>query len=147
MTRVALDSNILLYAELEPGSEKGKRAIDIIVRADRDGVIPAQCLGEFLRVVQRRAPASFPEALKQVALYRAAFLTPPTTDEAIAAAADVAHSHGLQIWDAVICAVAERSGAKALLTEDLQDGRTLQGLRFINPFEPGNAALIDTLLS
>jgi predicted nucleic acid-binding protein len=147
MTRVALDSNILLYAELEPGSEKGKRAIDILVRADRDGVIPIQCLGEFLRVVQRRAPTSFPAALKQVELYHAAFLTPPTTDELMQIAGDLAAAHGLQVWDALICAVAERSGAKALLTEDLQDGRMLNGLRFINPFAAENAAVIDTLLA
>ncbi|MBT9445595.1 MAG: hypothetical protein IV086_07860 [Hyphomonadaceae bacterium] len=80
MTRVALDRNILLHAELESGSEKGKRAIDILARADCDGVIPIQCLGELLRVVQRRAPAAFAAALKQVELYRAAFLTlPPST--------------------------------------------------------------------
>lgn len=146
MTRVALDSNILLYAELEPRSQKGKRAIDIILRADRDGVIPVQVLGEFLRVVQRRAPASFPVALKQVELYRAAFLTPPTTDESMQAAGDLAAGHGLQIWDALICTVAERNGAKVLLTEDLQDGRTLQSLKLINPFAPANVQAVEALL-
>ena len=54
MTRVALDSNILIYAELEPESEKGKRATDLILRAAQDGVIPVQVLGEFLRFVQRQ---------------------------------------------------------------------------------------------
>lgn len=39
MTRVALDSNILIYAELEPDSEKGKRATGVILGAARDGVI------------------------------------------------------------------------------------------------------------
>ena len=57
MTRVALDSNILIYAELEPESEKGTRSAGLILRAARDGVIPAQVLGEYLRFVQRRAPA------------------------------------------------------------------------------------------
>ena len=147
MTRVALDSNILLYAELEPGSQKGKRAIDIIVRADRDGVIPAQCLGEFLRVVQRRRPDVFDAAIRQIQVYRAAFLTPATTDEVIEAAADLSSTHGLQVWDAVICAAAERSGAKALLTEDLQDGRLLQGMRVLNPFNGANDAAIDALFS
>jgi len=33
MTRVALDSNILIYAELEPDSEKGARAIDLVLCA------------------------------------------------------------------------------------------------------------------
>jgi predicted nucleic acid-binding protein len=44
MTRVALDSNILMYAELEPESEKGSRSIELILRSARDGVIAAQVL-------------------------------------------------------------------------------------------------------
>lgn len=51
------------------------------------------------------------------------------------------------MWDAVICAAAERSGAKALLTEDLQDGRLLQGMRILNPFNSANNAAIDALFS
>jgi len=56
VTRVALDSNILIYAELEPESDKGRMAADVITRVARDGVIPVQVLGEFLRFIQRRAP-------------------------------------------------------------------------------------------
>jgi predicted nucleic acid-binding protein len=40
MTRAALDSNILVYAELERESAKGRRAASLITRAARDGVIP-----------------------------------------------------------------------------------------------------------
>jgi predicted nucleic acid-binding protein len=68
MTRVALDSNVLIYAELEPESEKGTRSAALILRAARDGVIPAQVLGEYLRFVQRRAPAAFEEAIRQASL-------------------------------------------------------------------------------
>ena len=102
MTRVALDSNILIYAELEPESEKGRRSADLILRAARDGVIPAQVLGEFLRFVQRRAPAAFEEAIRQAALYRAAFLTPPTTDALVARASEMARAHRMQLWDCVV---------------------------------------------
>ena len=42
MTRVAFDSNILIDAKLEPDSEKGARAIDLILRSTRNGVIPLQ---------------------------------------------------------------------------------------------------------
>lgn len=147
MTRVALDSNLLVYAELEPETEKGKRAADVIARTARDGVIPVQGLGEFMRVIQRRAPAAFPGAVRQVQIYRATFLTPPTTDEVMSAAAELALAHGLQLWDAVICAAAERSGAKLLLSEDMQDGRRLAGLRIVNPFVASNDAEIEAALS
>ncbi|MCW5690791.1 MAG: PIN domain-containing protein [Pseudolabrys sp.] len=147
MTRVALDSNILIYAELEPESAKGKRAADLILRAARDGVIPAQVLGEYLRFVQRRIPARFEEAARQVSLYQAAFLTPPTTDAVIVAASAMARAHRLQMWDCVVCVAALDAGAKVLLTEDMQDGRTLDGLRLINPFAPENDAAVDAVLS
>lgn len=144
--RVALDSNILLYAELEPDSDKGQRAADLIDRAARDGIITTQVLGEFLRVVQRRAPLSFAGALRQVELYRAVFLTPPTTDEAMSAAGALALAEGLQLWDALICTIAGRNGAGLLLTEDMQDGRTYAGVRLLNPFASPNAPLIEQYL-
>ena len=146
MTRIALDSNILIYAELEPESDKGKRAADLILRVAPDGVIAAQVLGEFLRFIQRRAPNALDEALKQATLYRAAFLTPATTADIIAAAAELARTHHVQLWDAVVCAVSAQAGAKVLLSEDMQDGRVLASLRVINPFEPANAAAIEAAL-
>jgi predicted nucleic acid-binding protein len=147
MTRVALDSNILIYAELEPESEKGTRAADLILRAARDGVIPAQVLGEYLRFVQRRVPAAFEQAIRQASIYRAAFLTPPTTDAIISTASEFARAHRMQLWDGVVCAAAIDAGAKVLLTEDMQDGRMLDGLRLINPFATGNAEAIGGLFN
>jgi predicted nucleic acid-binding protein len=146
MIRVALDSNILIYAELEPESEKGTRSADLILRAARDGVIPAQVLGEYLRFIQRRVPEAFEDAIRQASIYQAAFLTPQTTDVTINAACALAHAHRIQLWDCVVCAASAQAGAKVLLTEDMQDGRVLDGLRLINPFAASNAEAIETLL-
>jgi predicted nucleic acid-binding protein len=146
MTRVALDTNLLIYAELEPESEKGRRSAGLILRAARDGVIPVQVLGEFLRFVQRRVPASFEEAIRQVSLYRAAFLTPPTTEAIIARASETARVHRMQLWDCVVCAASAHAGAQVLLTEDVQDGPMVEGLRLVNPFAEGNAAAVERLL-
>jgi len=145
MTRVALDSNILIYAELEPDSDKGKHAADVILRAAQDGVIPVQVLGEFLRFVQRRVPAAFEEAIRQASIYQAAFLTPPSTDAIVTRASELARAHRMQFWDCVVCAASAEAGAKVLLTEDMQDGRTLNGLRLINPFAATNAEAIAAL--
>ncbi len=146
MIRVALDSNILIYAELEPKSEKGTRSADLILRAARNGVIPVQVLGEYLRFIQRRVPQAFDDAIRQASIYRAAFLTPPTTDAVIDTASSLARTHRMQLWDCVVCAASAQAGAKVLLTEDMQDGRILDGLRLINPFAVSNAEAIETLL-
>src|SRR5438477_2683069 len=143
MIRTALDRNILIYAELEPESEKGKRSADLILRAARDGVIPAQVLGEYLRFVQRRVPERFDDAIRQTFIYQAVFLTPPTTDAIINAACELARAHRIQLWDSVVCTVSARTGAKVLLTEDMQDGRILDGLRLMNPFAAANAKMIE----
>ncbi len=146
MTRVALDSNILIYAELEAESDKGKRCVDLILRAARDGVIPAQVLGEYLRFIQRRVPAAFEEAIRQARIYQRSFLTPATTVDIVNRACDLAHAHHLQFWDCIVCAASMQAGAKALLTEDLQDGRVIDGLLVINPLASANAQAIDALL-
>jgi hypothetical protein len=54
-------------------------------------------LGEFLRFVQRRVPPAFDEAIRQVSLYQAAFLTPPTTDSIIIKASELARAHRMQL--------------------------------------------------
>jgi len=145
MTRVALDSNILIYAELEPDSDKGARAADLILRAARDGVVPVQVLGEYLRFVQRRLPAAFAESVRQASTYRTLFLTPPTTSATIGKACELAQGHRMQLWDCVVCAASIEAGAKVLMTEDMQDGRIIEGLRLMNPFAPANTDAIAAL--
>lgn len=146
MTRVALDSNILVYAELEPDTAKGKRAAAIVKRADRDGVIAVQALGEFLRVVQRIKPTALAAAAKQVGIYRRTFDTPHTTEDIVSKAAELAINHKLQLWDCVICVASEQARAKVLLSEDMQDGRLVGSLRIVNPFDSTNDAALDALI-
>lgn len=143
--RVALDSNILIYAELEPETGKGRRASEIILKAAGDGVIPIQVLGEYLRFIQRRAPMRFGSAVEQVGILSSLFVTPPTTEETLEAASVLARAHGVQVWDAVILAAAERAGAHVLISEDLQDGRDLGGVRIVNPFNPANDDALEAI--
>jgi len=42
--------------------------------------------------------------------------------------------HRLSFWDALIVATATRCGATTLLTEDLNAGQVLEGVRIVNPF-------------
>ncbi|HTE69877.1 MAG TPA: hypothetical protein VK942_14135, partial [Actinomycetes bacterium] len=52
----------------------------------------------------------------------------------ILAASQLEERHGLSFWDALIVEAARRSGATRLLTEDLQSGREIGGVRIENPF-------------
>ncbi len=42
--------------------------------------------------------------------------------------------HLLSFWDALIIAAARQGGAKTILTEDLNHGQLIEGIRIENPF-------------
>ncbi len=59
---------------------------------------------------------------------------------------DAVRAHRLAFWDAMLWASAHRAGVRYLVTEDLQDGFTLEGVTFVNPFKREHDRLIDELL-
>jgi predicted nucleic acid-binding protein len=144
--RVAIDTNVLVYAEFEPESVKGIRAKSIISRAARDAVIPIQVFGEFFRYTQRRNPALIGAVAHQITAYQSLSLNPVTTKEVLAWAAEMVRVHGLQFWDCVILIASRQEGARALLTEDMQDGRMIDGIRIINPFLASNDRLLEEMI-
>jgi predicted nucleic acid-binding protein len=44
--------------------------------------------------------------------------------------------HGFSIWDALIVTMALKAQCRVLYSEDMQDGRVIDGLRIANPFKP-----------
>ena len=54
--------------------------------------------------------------------------------EMILGATDLHRLHGLSFWDALIIQAAGRAGCEVLLTEDLQAGRSIAGVRIMDPF-------------
>src|SRR6266536_2562709 len=52
----------------------------------------------------------------------------------ILAASKLEERHTLSFWDALIVEAARRAGATRLLTEDLQAGRQVGGVKINNPF-------------
>jgi predicted nucleic acid-binding protein len=58
----------------------------------------------------------------------------PLTLELHKAGISLARDHKLAFYDGLIVAAAIRSGCTVLYSEDLQDGRTLQGVTIRDPF-------------
>ena len=67
-------------------------------------------------------------------------------EAALVRAMDAVEEHRLSFWDAMLWATARQSGCAALLSEDMQDGRRLSGVTFINPFAADAAARLAPLL-
>lgn len=144
---IAFDSNVLLYALLEPTTTKGEAAVELIERAAlANAVIPAQVLGEMLAVVRRRRPELLDLAMTTSSAFATSFRISPTDADVVGRAGSLATRHRLHIWDAVICAAAIKSGVRHLVTEDMQDGAVFDGLTMIDPFAPGNRTVLDRLL-
>ena len=49
-------------------------------------------------------------------------------------AIDLHRLHQVSFWDALIVRAAKEGGCSVLYSEDLQDGRTIDGVRIVNPF-------------
>lgn len=133
-SRPTLDSNILVYAELEPETPKGAMAQRVIEMTAARGVIAAQAMLEFVAVVRRRRIESLPSAIAKVDALSVVFEVAPTTNLVAAAALTLVRDHRFQVWDAVIWSAARAAGATLFVSEDLQDGLVLDGMRVVNPF-------------
>ena len=59
----------------------------------------------------------------------------PLTGAATTVALTAVERDGLSFWDALIWATARDAGVPVVLSEDFQDGREIDGVRFVNPFK------------
>jgi predicted nucleic acid-binding protein len=143
---VSFDTNILVYATHSVPLAKTHRARDLLVRGMRTGssILLLQTLAEFTSVAIRKAGIAVDEVRTAIDAWRAVLPVQGTEDVDLSAALDAVKNHRLGFWDAMLAA--QRAGVRHLLTEDLQDGFELAGVRFVNPFDAANNRLIDEIL-
>jgi predicted nucleic acid-binding protein len=146
--RVALDTNVMAYAEGVNGAQMKAAALALLQSLPQEStVLPVQTLGELFNVLVRKAGRASADARAAILGWRDAFPVADTSSAVIVAAADLATDHRLGIWDAVIIATAAQADCRLLLSEDLQDGFTWSGVTVANPFAPSRHALLEALLS
>ncbi len=145
--KVALDTNILAYAEGTNGAGMRTRALDLLQRlAPGSVVLPLQTLGELYNVLVRKAKRRPARARDAVLTWRDAYTTIDTSAAVMVNATDLASTHGLSIWDSVVLAATAEAGCRLLLSEDLQDGFTWRGVTVANPFGGAVHPLLRALL-
>ncbi|QYU69468.1 PIN domain-containing protein [Leptolyngbya sp. 15MV] len=138
MSRVALDSNILVYlaglARVEEDRAKTTRVRQVIrtLESTVEIIAPVQTLGE-LYVVLRRNKVPPAKARNEVGDLAEAFGTAPSVSSTLLAALDLAADHRLQFWDSLILTAAQEANCTLLLSEDMQDGFAVGGLTVVNP--------------
>lgn len=138
---LALDTNILAYAEGVNDAVRQARALDVIAGLDASLiVVPVQVLGELYRVLTVKAGRSPDDARAAILSWRDALATRDTSATALLAAMDLVVDHKMSFWDALILAVAAEAGCRILLTEGLGEGFTWRG---VNPLLAGLLATRD----
>ena len=146
--RFTVDSNVLVYALIADDPDKHRIASDLMIRAMLlDVVVTAQAMAEFVNVVRRKHPSHFDAALAQAKRWTTLMSIVETTGNHVLRAADFARRHRLQLWDSVIWQAARSAHAVLFLSEDLQDGLSLEGMTVLDPFNPANQSRLRELLT
>jgi predicted nucleic acid-binding protein len=145
--RLALDTNVLAYAEGVNGIAKKRAALEIIDKLPKESTfLPVQVLGELFHVLVRKAGRSPERAQTAILSWKDVFPLIETSPAVMLAAAGLATHHRLGIWDAVILSAAAAAGCRLLLSEDLQEGFTWNGVTVTNPFSQEKHELLVELL-
>jgi predicted nucleic acid-binding protein len=108
--------------------------------------VPVQVLGELFNVMVRRAGLSTERARTAVLSWQDTFSLVETSPAVLITATDLAACHKLGIWDSVILSAAAAVGCRFLLSEDLQNGFTWNGVTVVNPFSEKKHDLLASLL-
>lgn len=146
--RVALDTNILAYAEGVNGAAMKRTALGLVEKLPEGAaLLPVQTLGELFNLLVRKAGRAPANARTAILSWKDAFPLIETSAEVMLAAADLATDHQLTIWDAVILSAAAEAGCRLLLSEDLQEGFTWKGVTVTNPFPSPKHELLAGLLT
>lgn len=138
MTAGLIDTNILVYSFdlAEPRKNKLARELLMSLQLYQQGFLSILCIGEFFNVVSRgKLPkVTISDATSQVEFFLQSFPVYPLTPGIVREAVRVVREHQLPYFDAQIWACAKLHEIPLVFSEDFQDGRTLEGVRFVNPF-------------
>lgn len=145
--RIALDTNVLAYAEGAGEASRCEAARELIgLVPDNAAVVPAQVLGELYNVLTKKLLLNRRQARTAVLDWADSFEVIDSSWRAFQAALDLCTDHELQVCDALILAVAAENQCRTLLSEDLQPAFTWRGVTVANPFAEHRDALLQRAL-
>jgi predicted nucleic acid-binding protein len=135
MIKRFLDSNVLVYAFDAKDPDKQRVAQDILQSAalQQSAVVSTQVLAETYNVLTiklRVDPLTAREAIRAAARLEVVDMTPDLVLQAI----DCSITDRISIWDAGIVVAAQAAACRELVTEDLNPGQVIRGVRVVNPF-------------
>lgn len=131
-----LDTNVLVYSISDVPEEAAKRER---ARALIDGgriALSVQVLQEFYAQATKpnRSWAISPDAAQALIARWRRFPVQEATVALLDSGFEIQRRHRFNFWDCMIIAAARAQGCGVLWTEDIDDGRIVDGMRIANPF-------------
>ncbi|MEI9478748.1 MAG: PIN domain-containing protein [Deltaproteobacteria bacterium] len=141
MPLILMDTNLLVYLYDQKHPERQAQSQRVLEQLElsRNGRLSVQSLAEFFSVATRKLSPNLTaaEALHQIDLFLRLWPVFDLTPMVVLEAGRGVRDHHLSYYDAQIWAAARLNQAPLVFSEDFQDGRVLEGVRFVNPFTPG----------
>jgi len=131
-----LDTNILVYAVDRSDGAKNAKAVSVLQAALRQRnsyAISVQCLTEFANVAMRKIGMAPDAVLDFIRMFRNITTVVPEC-ELVVRGVEIKALYGIQFYDAMVVAAAERAKAREIWTEDLNAGQRYCGMLAVNPF-------------
>lgn len=138
MTRILIDTNVLVYAYDRSEPVKQRQALALLDHSAyaQNAAITTQVLAEFCAVTLRKLVVTLTPAQvdERVAHFAEIFTVLPVTVPVLRMGLRGVQEYNLSFWDAQIWAAARLYGMPLVLSEDFNPGATLEGVHFQNPF-------------
>ena len=139
---IFLDTNVLFYAyDIDSGEKHGRagRIVESCFDSGR-GRLSVQVIQEFAVNLWRILPAKTrAAAIAEIINPYVTWKIESPTQADILEALRIGGRYTLSFWDALILRAAKFSGAEWLLTEDMQHGQKIDGVKIYNPFKSAPA--------
>lgn len=143
VTRTFIDTNILVYCSDsgDPQRQQHCRQLVSHLRSQHRAIISTQVLQEFYVVATCKtgiAPAQAKAICRNLRNMPIVTVTPDLVEQAI----DCHQADHISFWDALIVVSARSAGCTVLLSEDLNAGQTIRGLRVVAPADTAPDGLV-----
>ena len=135
--KVFVDSDVLIYAHDKDAGIKQQHAAERLRKLweTHSGRLSTQVLQEFyVNVTQKIKKPLRRDLAREVVRNYGLWVESPITPATVIRASEIGEIWRLAFWDGMIVAAAEQDGAVEVLSEDLQAGLVIAGVRIVNPF-------------
>ncbi len=135
--KMFVDTNILVYAHDLDAGDKHEIAIGVVsdLWESGKGVISTQVLQELYVTLTKKVPSHPKKSqVRRILNNYLAWDLAVNNGQTILQASEIEENYNISFWDAMIVSAAYSKNAAILLTEDLNEGQLIEGIKIVNPF-------------